>query len=74
MENTNIRIAKFGITDELRNMEVGDIVRFPVDKYNFNTVRSTPAGSLVAERMNEGRRWKSHVNYDEKCIEVTRVS
>lgn len=72
MERT-IRMAKFGIAEEFRNMNVGDIVQFPTDKYNYSTIRSTPSASLVNERMN-GMRWKTRVDYENKCIEVTRTA
>ena len=73
MENKTIRIATLNITDELRKMEVGDIVQFPFDKYNYNSVRSTPSTSLAKERA-EGYSWKSRANYQDGCAEVTRIS
>lgn len=73
MEKKTIRIATNGVADELRNMEVGEIVQFPFDKYNYNSVRSTPSTALVKERA-EGRSWKSRANYEGKCAEVIRIS
>lgn len=73
MGNTTIRTAKLGIAEEFRNMNVGDIVQFPTDKYNYSTIRSTPGSSLINERMN-GMRWKTRVDYENKCIEVTRTA
>lgn len=57
----------------MRDMKVGDIVQFPLDTYNYNSVRSTPSTSLVLERA-EGKMWRTRVNYEEKCTEVIRVS
>lgn len=72
MEKT-IREATRGISEEFRSMDVGEIVRFPVSKYRYSTIRSTPSASLVNERM-EGKRWKTRVDYPNKCIEVTRIA
>lgn len=69
----SIRIATQGITEEFRNMEVGDIVRFPTDQYKYTTIRSTPGGALINERMN-GKQWKTRIDYENKCIEVTRIA
>lgn len=72
MEKT-VRIASLGITEEMRNMNVGDVVLFPLDRYNYNSVRATPSTSLVPDRA-EGKRWKTSVNYEQKCTEVTRIA
>lgn len=72
MEKT-IREATLGIAEELRNMEIGDVVQFPIPKYNYNSVRTAPGTTLVAERI-EGRRWKSKMDYDNKCAVVTRTA
>ena len=66
------RIAVGQMGDELRKMEIGETVRFPFDKYNYNSVRSAPA-SLWAER-SKGMQWRTRANYDEGCTEVTRIS
>lgn len=63
-----------GIADELRDMQVGDVVRFPLNKYNYNSIRSTPSTSLVNERAEEGREWKTKINYEDKCVDVTRTA
>ena len=72
MENT-IRIATGGIAEELRKMEVGDVVKFPMDRYNPSTMRSAPTAVMYKER-GEGRNWKTKSNFEEQFTEVTRVS
>lgn len=67
------RIAKLGIAEELRNMEVGDIVQFPVTKYNYNSIRSSPTTSLIVEKL-EGRRWRTRMDYDTGNAIVTRIA
>lgn len=72
MENT-IRIATLGIVEEFRSMKVGDIVRFPASKYKASSIRATPSGALFNEQI-EGKRWKTRLDRDNKCIEVTRTA
>lgn len=72
MEKT-VRIASLGISDEFRRLEIGEVVHFPIPKYNYNSIRSTPSTSLVAERM-DGKRWKTRLDIDNKLVEVIRVS
>lgn len=72
MEKT-IRIAEKGITEEFRNMKVGEVVRFPVPRYNYNTIRQVPYTSCVNESF-EGRKWQTRKDIDNKCIEVTRIA
>ena len=67
------RIATMGIADEFRNMKIGDIVQFPLATYNYNSVRATPSTTLVPDRA-AGKKWKTRVNYDEKCTEVIRTA
>lgn len=67
------RIATGRIAQEFRNMEVGDVVCFPIENYVYNTVRVAPSSILVKERM-EGWNWKTRIDYDNKCVEVTRTS
>lgn len=67
------RIATLGIAEEMRNMEIGDVVRFPFVKYNYNSVRATPSTTLVPDR-SDGKRWRTRVNYDDKCTDVTRLA
>lgn len=73
MEQKEIKIATRGIAEEMRDMAVGDVVNFPLDKYNYNSVRATPSTTLVPERA-EGAKWRTRVNYDTKCTEVTRTA
>ncbi len=73
MEKKEIKIATRGIAEEMRDMEVGDVVNFPLDKYNYNSVRATPSTTLVPERA-QGAKWRTRVNYEEKCTEVTRTA
>ncbi len=72
MEKT-IRIATLGIAEEFRRMEIGDVVQFPTAQYNYNSIRATPSTSLVNERM-EGKRWRTKINFDNKCVEVIRIA
>lgn len=67
------RIAEDSISAEMRCMDVGEVVQFPISRYNYNSVRSTPS-TLVKERIEEGKKWTTRINYDEKCVEVKRVS
>lgn len=67
------RIAQGKIPAELRAMEVGDVVRFPADKYKYTSVRSAPFACMVNERM-DGARWTTRINYEEKCVDVTRTA
>lgn len=68
------RWATLGITDEFRELGIGEVVLFPVNKYNFQTVRATPATSMINERMNEGREWKVKLDKGNKSIAVLRLS
>lgn len=72
MEKT-IRTATRGIAEELRDMEVGDSVNFPLTKYNYNSVRTTPGSTLVMERIN-GQKWRSQLDIENKCVKVTRTA
>lgn len=72
MEKT-IRIASLGITEEIRRMGIGDVVQFPLSQYNYNSIRATPSTSLVNERL-EGKRWRTKINFDNKCVEVIRIA
>ena len=72
MEKAKVRTAIGGISAELRDMAVGETVIFPIEKYNYNSIRSTPS-TLVEERA-EGWRWTTRVDFDDKCIYVRRVS
>lgn len=68
-----IRVATLGITEEFRRMKIGDVVQFPTAQYNYNSIRATPSTSLVNDRM-EGKRWRTKINLDNKCVEVIRIA
>lgn len=70
---TTIRTATGGIAEEYRKMKVGDVVAFPVPKYNYNTIRQTPQTSCLNESM-EGRKWTTRKDFENKCIIVTRLA
>lgn len=72
MEKT-IKIATLGIAEEMRLMKVGDVVQFPLSRYNYNSIRSTPSTTLVNDRV-EGKKWKTKINFDDKCVEVIRIA
>lgn len=72
--NKTIRNATLGIAEEFRKMEVGDVVHFSISKYNYNSIRTAPCTSLVTERIEEGRRWKTRLDIDNKCVVVTRTA
>lgn len=73
MKKPTTRIATRGIADELRDMNVGDVVKFPNELYKYNSIRATPSTTLVPERM-AGKSWKTRINYDDKCVEVIRTA
>lgn len=66
--------AEFGITEEFRRLAVGEIVLFPLASYNYTTIRATPGGVLVKEKVTEGRGWRTKVDYDNKSVAVIRIS
>lgn len=66
--------AVSGVTAEFRKLQVGDIVLFPIDSYNYQTIRSTPAASMVPEVLNEGRQWKTKLDKDNKSVAVLRIA
>lgn len=72
MEKT-IRIASRGIAAELRDMEVGDAVTFHLSKYNYNSIRTSPGTTMIAEWLN-GWRWKSKLDRENGCVTVTRTA
>lgn len=67
------RLATRGICEELRDMNVGDVVQFSMIDYNYNTVRAAPSSALGRERCN-GMMWRTRVNWAEKCVDVTRTA
>lgn len=66
--------AVLGVTAEFRKLQVGDIVLFPIDSYNYQTIRSTPGTSMVPEVLNEGRQWKTKLDKDNKSVAVLRIA
>jgi len=72
VEMKEIWRAEGKIADELRKMNVGDIILFDVENYNYPTIRSAPGTIMVKERMKEGREWKTRVDYDNQAIAVLR--
>ena len=72
MEKT-IRKATLSIPAELRKLEVGEEVAFPITDYNYNTIRQAPSNSLLKEKM-DGWDWKTRKDFETKCIIVTRIS
>lgn len=72
MEKAKVRTAIGGITAEFRGMTMGETVIFPMEKYNYNSIRST--GSTLVTQRAQGWKWKTRVDFDDKCIYVWRVS
>lgn len=68
------RIATRGIAEEFRDMNVGDVVQFPCDKYIPTSVRSCPCTTLLPDCMNEGKVWSVKVNRETKSMIVTRTA
>lgn len=68
------RMAKLGVAEEFRRLKVGEIVLFPIDSYNYQTIRSTPATSMVPEAMNEGRQWKTRLDKANRSVAVIRIA
>lgn len=66
--------AVLGVAAEFRKLNVGDIVLFPIDSYNYQTIRSTPASSMVPEVINEGRQWKTKLDRANKSVAVLRIA
>lgn len=58
------------LTGLVRDMEVGDVIRFPITKHN--TVRNLPY-HLVAQRA-EGKCWRVSADLPNKQSVITRVS
>lgn len=72
MEKT-LRIASGGIAEEFRNLNVGEVVVFPMADYNPNTVRNTPSASMLNERAKTGKKWITSTDMEDKCVYVVRV-
>lgn len=62
--------------DQYRSFEVGDIYLFPIDKYNYNVLRSLPTATtgLLKETMEKGIRWGTRVDRENKSIAVIRYA
>lgn len=72
MEKT-IRKATGGIAEEFRNLSIGEVIMFPAQKYNMNTVRNTPSSTMLNERMTMGKKWITSTDMEDKCVYVARV-
>lgn len=66
--------AVSGVADEFRKLRIGDIVLFPINSYNYQTIRSTPGTSMVPEVINEGRCWKTKLDRENKSVAVLRIA
>ncbi|MGN1245582.1 MAG: hypothetical protein ACI4UN_03020 [Muribaculaceae bacterium] len=67
------RIAEGTAVDEFRQMKVGEVVLFPIERYGYAYIRSIPSGVLVKETCG-GCKWRTRLDRINKTIEVTRVS
>lgn len=74
MENKEVKVATLGMAEEFRNMSVGEVVEFPLARYNYNSVRSTPATALINEQIEEGKRWKTKLDKERRSVIVTRTA
>ena len=72
MENS-IREATGGVAEEFRNLSIGEVIMFPMLKYNPNTVRNTPSSTMLNERVNTGKKWITSTDMKDKCVYVARV-
>ena len=74
MYNMDVNVtteAQTSITEQLRQMEVGAILDFPIEKTDY--LRTLTGSRLLTERVN-GARWSVRVKMDVGRTEVTRVS
>lgn len=55
----------------IREMEVGDSLRFPIEKHN--SVRNTTSNNLFVERA-EGQRWTVSADLANKQSVITRIA
>ena len=67
------KIADGKAVDEFRQMKVGEVVLFPLERYSYAYIRDIPSGVLVKE-MCEGCKWRTRIDRAAEAIEVTRVS
>ncbi len=68
------RIATRGIAAEARDMKVGDVVRFPLDNYNYNSIRSAPNSTLMPDRISSGKRWKTKLDWEDRVVDLIRIA
>lgn len=69
---TKSKARRGDIKDRFLKMEVGDVIFFPFDQYNPNTVRATPHSTLYNE-LAEGKKWMTRTDLFGKRVAVTRV-
>ena len=70
--NENVStIEQVPIVEQLRTMEVGSSLDFPIEKTDY--LRTLTGSRLFVERAN-GSRWSVITNLAEKIATVTRVS
>lgn len=74
MEIKSPKWATVNVSTEFRNLEVGEIVLFPIDSYNYSTIRATPGTSMVPEVLNEGRKWRTKLDKENKSVAVIRIA
>lgn len=60
------------IVNEMRKMEVGDVLLFPVEFFNPGTIRCAPSGSLAKEQMVDGMAWSTKIDKANKATAVIR--
>ena len=72
MKNS-IREATGGVAEEFRNLSIGEVIMFPMLKYNPITVRNTPSSTMLNERVKTGKKWITSTNMEDKCVYVARV-
>lgn len=70
MEKTKTQRGE--IKSRFLEMKVGETIFFPFDKYNPNTIRSTPASTL-SYAVAQGMKWITKTDPFGKRVAVTRV-
>lgn len=68
----NIRTATLGIAEELRGMNPGEIIYFPIPEYNYNSIRVAPKTTLMRERL-DGWKFTVKLDIDNRRVTVTRT-
>lgn len=69
----SIREATGGVAEEFRNLRIGEVIMFPMLKYNPITVRNTPSATMLNERVKTGKKWITSTDMENKCVYVARV-